>query len=237
MNRYGFSGKGNILIKAAVDGKYGVTYYAAEEPISYFTDVDIALAFESTSQVANSGVSKQIANIETKASTVRVSGVKITDSMLSMLYKKTQKTNIEKTEMLSILSQSGVAFLPFDENVNLNPNYIFVYKNKQRITDFVFDATGKKITGLEDGRYLVFIKKIIPQITSYTLENHGSPNLILEISMKGNINGVGAESIINFKRVKLITTPTLDFASDNPFVEELEFVVLNEKDSVEVYYV
>lgn len=237
MNRYGFSGKGNILIKAGTSGKFGVKTLEEGEPIAFLTDVDLALDFIVEEKVSNSSINNYLANYETKASVLRVNNVKITDSLLSILYKAQQKEYKYKTESANLYSNNGILFLPLNDNQELDSNYIYVFNNKkEKIEIFNFDPINKSISGLENGQYKVFYKVKYTNISSFSLKYEGAPNMSLEVQIIGNINNSTGYSIIEFKRVKLATTPAMDFSAENPFVENLEFIVLDEKEGVEVNY-
>jgi hypothetical protein len=237
MNRYGFSGKGNILIKAGTSGKFGIKTFEEGEPIAFFTDVDLALDFIVEEKVASSSINNYLANYETKASVLRVTNVKITDSLLSILYKAQQKAYKYKTESANVYSNDGILFLPVDGSHELDTDYIYVFNNKkEKIEIFTFDSANKSVSGLENGQYKVFYKVKYMDVSSFSLKYEGTPNMSLEVQIIGNINNSTGYNIIEFKRVKLATTPTMDFSAENPFVENLEFIILDEKEGVEVNY-
>lgn len=235
MNKYSFTGSGNILIKAGVAAKYGSRSFLVGEPIAYFTDVSVEVIFSNADKIANQGISNLTSDSKAEPSFLRVENVKTTESLQSLLYKKQVGNTKHKTEVKKLTSTSGIMFLPMSSEDVLLPQ-IFVYDSEQnRVTGYNI-GVDNTITGLGDGVYTVFysIDKIAN--STYFLETPSLPNMSIEVTVIGNLNGKTGEVVLHLNNVKLLSRPTLDFDSNNPFVDVLEFVILKDKELVEVSY-
>lgn len=235
MNRYSFTGKGNILIKAGASGTYGGKQYSANEPIAYFTDVLVDVAFSSVDKVSRQGIANLAADSKAEASTVIVQNIKTSESLQSLLYKKQVNNTKDKTEVKSLVSTNGFLYLPINTGEVVNPE-IFIYDvNKGRITSFTLSTDGI-ILGLTDGVYTVFYSVSKIANSTYSLETPILPNMSLEINAKGNLNGMSGEVVLHFGSVKLLSRPQIDLTSDTPFVDVLEFAIFSNKETLEVNY-
>ena len=236
MNRYSFTGKGEILIKASITGKYGNKNYLKDEPIAYFTDVDIAVNFNTQGRIANAGIKNYVANSETEAAVVLVDNVRITDSLKSLLYKKQESLVRQITFSKTLESVNKEIYLPIS-NSEVLADYLFIYNNKkERIETHSFDKNSGLIVVQEDGTYTIFYKIEKESSGTYNLSNPSLPVLSLEIHLTGNLNGITGKAVMTFEKTKLITEPVMDFTSDQPFVSNLEFVILDNKVEPEVNY-
>lgn len=235
MNKYSFTGSGNILIKAGVAAKYGSRSFLVGEPIAYFTDVSIEVIFSNTDKIASQGISNLTSDSKAEPSILRVENVKTTESLQSLLYKKQVNNTKHKTEVKKLVSESGVMFLPLStEDVLLQP--IFIYdENQTRITGYNV-AADNSILGLGDGKYTVFYSVDRVANSTYFLDTPTLPNMSLEVTVVGNLNGQHGEIVLHLNNAKLLSRPALDFNSNNPFVDALEFVLHKDKEPVEVNY-
>lgn len=235
MNRYSFSGKGNILIKAGTSGSYGGKVFDAGEPIAYFTDVMIDLAFNNLDKVSNQGIANLAVDSKSEPSLLRVQNIKVSESLQSLLYKKETNQTKNKTSISQIVSEDGLAFLPMTTGEVLSGE-IFIYKlDKERITDFTFSPDGQ-ISGLQNGTYLFFYSVNKTAVSTYFLQTPIMPYVSAQVTVIGNLNEKTGETVIHLDKLKLLSSPALDFNNENPFVESLEFAVINEKSVVEVNY-
>lgn len=236
MNRYSFTGKGNILIKAGAAGTYGGKQFAAHEPIAYFTDVLVDVAFSSIDKVSKQGIANLAADSKAEVSTVVVQNVKTSESLQTLLYKKQVNNTKDKTEVKNLTSTGGFLYLPISTGDVVNPE-IFIYdSNKGRITSFTLGENGV-ILGLTDGAYTVFYSVSKIANSTYSLETPILPNMSLEITAKGNLNGISGEVVLHLGSVKLLNRPQIDLTSDTPFVDTLEFAIFNNnKEALEVNY-
>lgn len=235
MNRYSFSGKGNILIKATTAGSYGEKTFAANEPIAYFTDVLIDINFNNIEKTARSGAENLLSDSSSEPSYLRVQNIKVTESLQSLLYKKQINNTRHKTHIKLLQSSDGAMFLPIEIDENLN-DYLFIYNsNKVKVTDYTVSDSGL-ISGLPDGGYTVFYSVETLAQSTYFLDAPIMPYLAAEISVIGNTNDENGEMIAHIHKLKINSTPSLDFNSDNPFVDSLDFVIIKDKDPIEVNY-
>lgn len=235
MNRYSFTGKGNILIKAGASGAYGGKQFAAHEPIAYFTDVIVDVAFSNVDKVSRQGTANLAADSKAEASTIVVQNIKTSESLQSLLYKKQTNNTKDKTEVKSLISTGGFLYLPINTGDVVNPE-IFIYdSNKGRITSFTLAADGI-ILGLTDGTYTVFYSVSKLANSTYSLETPTLPNMSLEITAIGNLNGTTGEVVLHIGSVKLLSRPQIDLTNDLPFVDTLEFAIFSNKDGLEINY-
>ena len=237
MNRYSFTGKGNILLRAATNGKYGSKNYEQGEPIAYFTDVNLALDFSVIEKVPKTGTSNLLGSSDYKPSALYVTSIKTSDSLLSLVYKKQENETKQKTIIKNLESLDGVLYLPvlLDEEVL---NDIFIYStDKQRITTFTFNNTDKSILGLPNGKYTIFYKIRKVAKNTFALVSNNMPNMSAELQILGNINGKTGDAVIHLNKIKLMVSPSMDFNSNEPFTDTLEFGILDDAGSVvEVNY-
>ena len=236
MNRYSFTGKGNILIKAGASATYGGKQFAANEPIAYFTDIMVDVAFSNIDKVSKQGIANLAADSKAEASTIFVRNIKTSESLQSLLYKKQTNNTKDKTEIKSLTSSGRSLYLPINMGDVVNPE-IFIYdSNKGRITSFNLMANGE-IVGLTDGTYTVFYSVSKIANSTYSLETPILPNMSVEITAIGNLNGVTGEVVLHIGSVKLLSRPQIDLTSDTPFVDTLEFAIFsNNKEALEVNY-
>lgn len=236
MERFSFSGKGNILIKAAVAGKYGNEVYEANEPIAYFTNTQINLNFAYLEKVPRVAIDNLAVAPKSSASYLTVSNIKITDSLQSLLYKKQSNKKKNHTLVKKIDSEGGVLYLPLVSGEQLVGN-LFVYNsNKEKETGYTVDTDNNTINGLSDGTYTVFYSIDKASAATFFLEAPTLPNIAAEIEVDGNLNGVTGKAVIHLNKLALLTRPSLDFTTENPFVDVLEFAVLNDKEAEVNYY-
>ena len=236
MDRYSFTGKGRVLIKAAITAPYGGVDYIANEPIAYFSDVMVTINFANTEKIARTGTDNFLADSKSSASVLRIENINTNDSLQSLLYKRQESNSKARTIVKAITSAGGIAYLPILTGQTLTGTlFIYLEGSKERQTGFVVDEFGK-ITGLDDGRYKVFYNLDSVARSTFHLENPSLPNLAAEIYIDGNLNGVTGEAVIHLAKLSLLSRPTLDFTSDNPFVDSLEFLILKDKEIPEVNY-
>lgn len=234
MDRYSFSGKGSILIKAGVPGEYGSEQYSANEPIAYFTDVLLNITFSNDDTIAKQGISNLVADSKAEGSVLSVQGIKVNESLQSLLYKKQTNNLKDKTEVVKLISSNGVLYLPIQSGEVLNEE-IFIYdQNKNRI--LTFTIVEDTIIGLEDGNYTIFYTVNKEATSTYFLETPRFPNVQAELTVQGNLNGQLGVINIHLGKLKLLSRPTLDFTSGAPFSENLEFAILYDKNSIEINY-
>lgn len=235
MNRYSFSGKGNILLKAGSTGVYGSSSFSTGEPIAYFTDVNIDVIFSGIDKIARTGTSNLTADSKAEPSMLRISGIKSTDSLQSLLYKKKENQTKNKTIIKSLTSNLGSMYLPIQGDEVLVGD-LFIYNNlKEKMTQYTLEPLGK-IIGLPNGQYTVFYSINSESISTFSLETPQTPNMQAQIVIDGNVNGQTGQLVLNLNAIKLLTEPTMNFNIESPFVDNLEFVILNTKDPVEVNY-
>jgi hypothetical protein len=235
MNKYSFTGSGNILIRAAVAAKYGSRSFVVGEPIAYFTDVTIEVVFSNSDKIANQGISNLVSDSKAEPSILRVESVKTTESLQSLLYKKQTNNTKNKTEVKKIASSGGILYLPISSEDVLSTS-LFIYDiNQNKIETYTIGADNT-ILGLTNGTYTVFYSISKVSNSTFFLESPSLPIMALEVSVKGNLNGKTGEVVLHFNNTKLLSRPTFDFNAENPFVESLEFVIQKDKDLVEVNY-
>lgn len=238
MDRYSFTGKGNILIRANTSGTYGGKNYDTNEPIAYFTDVLVSLNFFNTNKTARQGTSTLAVDSKSEPSLLRVDNIKINESLQSLLYKKNTDSIIKnRTRIERVESLDGVLALSVTTQEELL-NEIFIYDaNKVRQLDYVLNNEDNIIEGLVDGFYTVFYMVQEAPYATFFLENNTIPYVAAEISLVGNLNGDDADIVLRLNKLSLLSQPTLDFNSESPFAETLEFAVISDsKNPAEVNY-
>jgi len=238
MNRYSFTGKGNILLRAATSGKYGSKNYEQGEPIAYFTDVNLGLDFSVIEKVPKAGTSNLLGSSDYKPSALFVSSIKTSDSLLSLVYKKQENETKQKTIIKNLDSIDGILYLPvsLDEEI-LNDIFIYSVNSKERMSTFTLNNTDQSILGLPDGKYTIFYKIRKVAKNTFALVSNNMPNMSAELQILGNINGKTGEAIIHLNKIKLMVSPSMDFNSSEPFTDTLEFGILDDSGSiVEVNY-
>lgn len=236
MNRYSFSGKGNVLIKANSQAKYGNQNFDAKEPIAYFTDVMISVSFANSEKIARSDIKNLAVESKSEPSILTIENIKTSESLLALLYKKEEEHRNNQTYVKKIISSAeGEIFLPIQSDEVLEP-LIFIYdENKNRILDFILNDS--MIENLSPNTtYIVFYSVEKPAKSTYSLETPAMPYLSAEIHVLGNVNEKTGEVVLHLNTLQLLSRPTLDFNSDNPFVDTLEFVIIHSKEPVEVNY-
>lgn len=235
MNRYSFSGKGNILIKAGASAAYGGKSYLANEPIAYFTDVIISLDFSNSDKIASRGIENLTSDSKSEPSILRVQNIKSSESLLSLLYKKQTNNTKNKTVIKSLSSEDGSLFIPIQSEQTLNSE-IFIYNsNKVLMSEYEVSEDGV-VSGLPDGQYTIFYSINSIANSTFSLETPSLPNMKIELSVVGNLNGQGGEVVLHLNNVKMLSRPILDFIDESPFVETLEFVIQKDRSPVEVNY-
>jgi hypothetical protein len=94
-----------------------------------------------------------------------------------------------------------------------------------------------EIVGLADGVYTVFYSVSRVANSTYSLETPILPNMSVEITAIGNLNGATGEVVLHIGSVKLLSRPQIDLTSDTPFIDTLEFAIFsNNKEALEVNY-
>lgn len=235
MNQYSFIGNGNILIKAGITGKYGNRNFAAGEPIAYFTDVSVELVFSNEDKIASQGINNLTSDSKSEPSILRVQNVKTTSSLQSLLYKKQNNSTKHKTEVKKLTSSGGVMFLPLStDDVLVQP--LFIYDDSQSKMGGYTVSGENSILGLPNGTYTVFYSVDRSANSTFSLETPSMPNMSVEVSVEGNLNGQNGLVVMHLKNAKLLSRPTLNFNSANPFVDTLEFVIHKDKEAIEVNY-
>lgn len=235
MNRYSFSGKGNILIKAGASAAYGGKSYLANEPIAYFTDVIISLDFSNSDKIASRGIENLTSDSKSEPSILRVQNIKSSESLLSLLYKKQTNNTKNKTVIKSLSSEDGSLFIPIQSEETLNSE-IFIYNSNKVLMSGYEVLEGGVISGLQNGQYTIFYSINSTANSTFSLETPNLPNMKIELSVIGNLNGQDGEVVLHLNSVKLLSRPTLNFADETPFVESLEFIVHKDKNPIEVNY-
>lgn len=236
MERYSFSGKGNILIKAKVAGKYGTNTYLENEPIAYFTNVFVNLNFQYIEKSPNVAIENLAVSPKSSPSYLRVSNIKISETLQTLLYKK--KTNQKKNRTFTkrLESLDGSLFLPIESDQTLVGD-LFVYDAaKVRVDTYTLNNETAEINGLEDGFYTVFYSINQNATSVYSLEAPNFPNMAVEIEVVGNLNGATGAAILQIDNVKLLTRPSLDMESETPFVDDLDFAILKDGFAEVQYY-
>lgn len=236
MERYSFSGKGNIIIKAATAGRYGNLPYEVNEPIAYFTNVFVSLNFQYLEKMPRQGIDNLVVSAKSSPSFLQVSNIKLSESLQSLLYKKKVFQNKKRTYVKSLVSESSSLFLPIQSGETVLTE-IFIYNShKIKQKDYVLNSSTGEITGLADGTYTVFyiVNKSADAI--YLLEAPQFPYLAVEIQVEGNLNGSTGEAVIHLDKVQLLTRPTLDMASETPFVDSLDFAIMGDSVAEVNYY-
>lgn len=235
MNRYSFSGKGNILIKATVAAEYGGKSFDANEPIAYFTDVMVDVNFNSLDKIAKTGTSNLLSESSSEPSILRVSNIKVSDSLQSLLYKKQVVNGNYKTNIKLLNSSEGALFLPIENDECLSSELFIYNSNKVRVTNFTLEEEGL-ISGLADGTYTIFYKVMCPPSSTYSLETPKIPYVSAEVHVLGNLNGSTGEVVMHLKQLSLLSRPILDFNNDTPFVDSLDFLIISSIGATEINY-
>lgn len=238
MNRYSFIGKGDVLLRAGTDALYGSRQCKQGEPIGYFSDVFVSLDFSIIEKIAKSGTSNLLGSSDYKPSAFVISGIKTSDTFLDLVYKAKKGESKLRTIIKKLNSSGGVLYLPLNLNDELL-NDIFVYTSttKERVQDFTVDYSNNTINGLVDGQYTIFYKIKREANMTYSLISNNIPVMSIEVNVRGNINGKDGELVLHLNKTKLLVNPNLNLNNDNPFVDSLEFGVLDEnKEIVEVSY-
>ena len=234
MERYSFSGKGNIIIKAKNEGKYGGKQYLANEPIAYFTNVFVNLNFQYIEKTPRVAIENLAVDPKSSPSYLRVSNIKVNESLQTLLYKKIQDQKKNRTKVERLESVDGSLLLSVQTGQTVN-NELFIYDmNKNLITEYEKDAD--EITGLADGFYTIFYSINENASSIYSLDAPNYPNMTVEIEVLGNLNGVTGAAILHIDNVKLLTRPSLDMQSENPFVDDLDFAILSGAAAEVQYY-
>lgn len=233
MSRYSFTGSGDILLRATVDGKYNGVEYKANQPILYLTGVNISLLFSSADKVARAGVKNLTGAVEAAAATLSVSGIKTSEGLQSLLYRKEKHKTGDLTEVRSVDSKDGEAMLPINISDTVSPE-IFVFKKGILIEGYTFD--GNTIFGLEDGTYTIFYKKEMVSEETYYFKDYSMPYCAAEIQIVGNVKGKTGRAVVKLDKMMLLTEPSLDFVGDDPFVDSLDFAIMSKYDQVEIHY-
>ena len=235
MERYSFSGKGNILIKAKNSAAYGSQTYLANEPIVYFTNVFINLNFQYIEKTPNIAIENLAVDTKSSPSYLKVSNIKISESLQSLLYKKKFDQKKNRTIIKKLQSIDSSLFLPIGNDQSLSGNLFIYDENKIRISEYNINSETNEITGLDDGIYTIFYSINQQAKSIYALETPNYPNMAVEIEVLGNLNGVTGAAIVHIDNVKLLTRPTLDMESETPFVDVLDFAILSGA-AAEVHY-
>lgn len=239
MERYSFSGKGNILIKAGVAGKYGEKTYAANEPIAFFTEVFVNLNFQFLEKTPRVAIDNLAVAAKSSLSYVQVTNIKVSESLQSLLYKKKTQQTKSRTLVKNFISEGTTIFLPIGSEETITNN-IFIYSslNKDRVTEFILENSTGEITNLPyaDTQYTIFYEISETAVSTYSLEAPNFPHIALEIQVDGNLNGKTGQAVIHLDKVSLLTRPSLDMNSETPFIDDLEFAVLAGSSAEVNYY-
>lgn len=242
MNRYSFSGTGNILLKATVASTYGADSFTEGEPIAYFTNVDIGIDFSNVEKVAKTGSKNLTAESEYRPSVLRVANIKVTDSLQSLLYKKQSNLQKKRTFIKNLTSEGKVIFLPLRTDIDETDSVtdIFIYNSSgEKVTSFYYLDGAITITDItqSDGVYKVFYAVQTIATSTFSLMDTKTPYIAAEIVVKGNINGnPKGEAVITFEALKLLTNPSFDFTNEAPFIDILEFAIIENKTPSELNY-
>lgn len=224
--KYSFTGKGTVLLRANTAGRYGSKTYAENEPIALMSEVDISVDFSSTNAIATKGTSNLMGSSKSAASFITVGSIPITDVLLSLVYNKQDNLTHKITIAGSAQSNNGVAYITHSE-VPLEDS-LFVYdENRVRAMPF-YDVDNHALNGLPDGRYSYFYETEVAA-TEFDLKVKHRPYMSVEAKIQGNLNGKDGVLIFKAPSVNLITTPSIDTGSNNPFVQLLEFGILKEE--------
>lgn len=226
MERYSFSGKGNIIIKAAVTTRYNGVPYEVGEPIAYFTNVFVNLNFQYIEKTPRVAIDNLVVDSKSSPSYLQVTNIKINESLQSLLYKKQTHQKKQRTYVKSLISEDSSLFLPILSGETVL-NQIFIYTlNKTRITTFTLNNATGEITGLDDGTYTIFYSVDKDADSVYSLEAPQFPYMAIELHIDGNLNGLTGQAVLHLNKVQLLTRPTLSMNSETPFVDDLDFAVL-----------
>lgn len=236
MNRYSFTGKGSILLRAVVSGKYGDKNYDIGEPIAYFTDAEVSINFAYQEKIPRVSIENLTVAAKSSPSFLTISNIKITDSVQSLLYKKQENKTKNQTIVKNLTSSGGLLFLPLESDEEII-GQIFIYDVfKERVTTYTFSGSNNSITGLQDGRYTIFYSISKVSAATFFLDTPTLPYLSAEIEVVGNLKGSTGSAVIHLNKVALLTRPTLDFNTETPFVDTLEFAILSDKEAEVNYY-
>ena len=232
-NQFSFAGKGSALIRVNDVGTINGVNYIPHEPLAYFTDVMIDVSFSDINKVAKAGTTNLTGSSTSEASYLRITNVKTTESILSLIYSKKVSNFKNISNIYKIESKDGYAYLPVAANETLS-DLIFIHTIDKHIRkdDFTFDKTTGTITGLADGIYVISYEIIKEAIATYSLKSPKIQYLSVEISAVGNTNGKNGIFNLHLNRVQLVSVPTIDLNSSEPFTQNLEFVILSDKNDV-----
>lgn len=237
MDRYSFTGIGNILIKARTAGNYNGIILLENEPMAYFKDVMIDIVFANKDAIAKQGINNLTVDSKSEPSFLRIQNIKTTESVQSLLYKKQENNKKYKTNIKRLESINSSLFLPIvTDEVLIGSLFIYSIINKTLQTNYTIDENTGEITGLDDGRYDVFYSVNKTASSTYILDTPILQNIAAEIQILGNLNGINGEAVLHISSMKLLSKPTLNFNNENPFVDTLEFAILNNKESIEINY-
>lgn len=236
MDRYSFSGNGNILIRAGAAGSYNSIQYEAAEPIAYFTDVLININFAYLEKTPKSGVDLYAVSSKSSPSYLTVANIKTSESLQSLLYKKQLTKKKDQTMVENLSSEGGVLYLNISPLETLLSKIFIFDSNKVKMTGYAVDTINNTITGLADGVYKVFYSISKTSAATYFLDAPRLPNIAAEIHVKGNLDGTTGDMVLHLNALQLLTRPSLDFTSQTPFVDTLEFAVLSDKEAEVNYY-
>lgn len=236
MNRYSFTGKGKVLIKTVAAGRYGADIFEANEPIAYFTDILIDVVFNNTDKIARQGSANLLGDSKSEASIIRVSNIKTSESLQSLLYKKQNNKTKNKTIIKSLVSSGGILVLPLESDQVLTGDMFIYNQNQVKQTGYTVDTVNHLVNGLTNGTYIIFYSVNSTSNSTYSLETPTMSNMSLEIVVDGNLNSMTGELVMHLNKVQLLSRPTLDFNSNTPFADTLEFLILKNDEGVEVNY-
>lgn len=236
MERYSFSGKGNILIKAKSSGKYGSKQYVSNEPIVYFTNVFVNLNFQYIEKTPNVSIENLVVDPKSSPSYLRVSNIKVSEPLQTLLYKKKTNQTKYRTFVKKLVSEDSSLFLPIESDQELIGELFIYDSNKTKMSGYVINNETYEITGLDDGEYTIFYSVNQNATSIYSLEAPNYPNMSLEIEIIGNLDGSTGAAIIHIDNVKLLTRPSLDMNSETPFVDDLDFAILQGSIAEVSYY-
>jgi catabolite regulation protein CreA len=238
MNNYNFTGKGNVLIRATSAGVYGAKTFLANEPIAYLTEVDIVADFSNTEKIATQGARNLASSSDSSMSFVSLSNVKISDTLLSMLYTKQEHQEKEVSFVFKGEASGGALFLPITQEDDLIASSVFVYnQDKERQSNFTVDTTNNLISGLTNGQiYTVFYTLGKNDTTTFSLSNPTIPNVKIEISVAGNVNKKSGVMTLKIPKAKIVSRPQMDLMTEQPFSENLSFAVMGNENPEVIYY-
>lgn len=191
--------------------------------VAIFTKSNFSLIFE------NDG--KEITKNRYLASDLRLNLKQIvidpksfSESIYNLLTHKSDagKTDVPYVEKIMTDSQ-GVAFLKYTPS-----DEIKVFKDKEKIEDFVLDNNAK-ISNLEpDTEYIIDYTYEIDAISSFDIKEKSLPYFNIEIVNSASMeNTTNKKMYLNINRAALSLSPTLNYVQNEVTRTTLEFNVID----------